>query len=271
MPFCPKCKCEYREGIKVCADCGVELVDVLEKEKTTVDPIFSIDESLYPELMDFLKASELDHGIKAEKNESQTNYDVYPTETFNQEVSFAILTFFKHKKEDALDNASEEEIEEFEEDRVYLSSKERSGDFKSSAYTLITVGFAGLVFEILVITGLIPVHLEGLGSILTYGTLSLMFIAFIIFGILSIKSSKKIDVVAEKENSDTELLDGFFKDTLTKEKIDEQFADVEESEEKMYFYRTKYMKEQIKEAFPEMDEAFIDYYIDEHYSSLYEN
>ncbi len=26
MPWCPKCKNEYREGIKVCADCGVELV-----------------------------------------------------------------------------------------------------------------------------------------------------------------------------------------------------------------------------------------------------
>ena len=27
MPVCPRCKCEYREGFKVCADCGVELVD----------------------------------------------------------------------------------------------------------------------------------------------------------------------------------------------------------------------------------------------------
>ncbi len=26
MPWCPKCKTEYREGFKVCADCGSELV-----------------------------------------------------------------------------------------------------------------------------------------------------------------------------------------------------------------------------------------------------
>ncbi len=32
MAFCPKCKAEYVEGVKVCADCGVELVDELPPE-----------------------------------------------------------------------------------------------------------------------------------------------------------------------------------------------------------------------------------------------
>ena len=31
MPWCPKCKNEYYEGIKVCADCGCELVDSLKE------------------------------------------------------------------------------------------------------------------------------------------------------------------------------------------------------------------------------------------------
>lgn len=33
MPWCPICKNEYREGIKLCAECQVELVDRLEDEK----------------------------------------------------------------------------------------------------------------------------------------------------------------------------------------------------------------------------------------------
>ena len=31
MPWCPKCKNEYRDGVTVCADCGCELVDSLEE------------------------------------------------------------------------------------------------------------------------------------------------------------------------------------------------------------------------------------------------
>lgn len=33
MPFCPKCKAEYRKGFKICADCNEKLVDVLEEDK----------------------------------------------------------------------------------------------------------------------------------------------------------------------------------------------------------------------------------------------
>jgi len=32
MTWCPKCKCEYREGFTHCSDCGSELVDVLESQ-----------------------------------------------------------------------------------------------------------------------------------------------------------------------------------------------------------------------------------------------
>ena len=32
MPWCPNCKTEYREGIKVCADCGAALVAELKEE-----------------------------------------------------------------------------------------------------------------------------------------------------------------------------------------------------------------------------------------------
>jgi len=33
MPFCPKCKYEYREGIEVCPDCDVKLVPKLHEEE----------------------------------------------------------------------------------------------------------------------------------------------------------------------------------------------------------------------------------------------
>ena len=41
MPFCPRCKCEYNEGIDTCADCDERLVAQLPVE--TVDPSDDID------------------------------------------------------------------------------------------------------------------------------------------------------------------------------------------------------------------------------------
>ncbi len=32
MPFCPKCRCEYKPGIRTCPDCNVELVASLPEE-----------------------------------------------------------------------------------------------------------------------------------------------------------------------------------------------------------------------------------------------
>lgn len=43
MGWCPKCKYEYKEGIKVCADCGSELVDDLSLVLDKNDEIEDID------------------------------------------------------------------------------------------------------------------------------------------------------------------------------------------------------------------------------------
>ncbi|HXG94337.1 MAG TPA: DUF2007 domain-containing protein [Blastocatellia bacterium] len=37
MPFCPNCEAEYREGIKVCPDCEVELVPELTPDNRVHD------------------------------------------------------------------------------------------------------------------------------------------------------------------------------------------------------------------------------------------
>lgn len=51
MPFCPKCKAQYREGISVCADCKVELVDSLEEVEEAQAEEVQAEETEAPEEM----------------------------------------------------------------------------------------------------------------------------------------------------------------------------------------------------------------------------
>ena len=36
MPWCPKCKTEYRDGVTACPDCGSRLVEELPEEKVCI-------------------------------------------------------------------------------------------------------------------------------------------------------------------------------------------------------------------------------------------
>ena len=44
MPWCPKCKNEYKDGFTVCADCGTELVASLDEK---VPICFGKEEDIY--------------------------------------------------------------------------------------------------------------------------------------------------------------------------------------------------------------------------------
>lgn len=44
MPFCPKCKTEYEEGVTTCADCGEKLVRNLPKEPKSKDAPYIDDD-----------------------------------------------------------------------------------------------------------------------------------------------------------------------------------------------------------------------------------
>ena len=66
MPFCPKCKYEYKLGIEACPDCGEKLVDSLPGEEwefgeeVELALLHSTSNLIY---VDFLKQALKDNGI----------------------------------------------------------------------------------------------------------------------------------------------------------------------------------------------------------------
>lgn len=57
MPWCPVCKNEYTEGVKVCADCGAALVDSLDERKEVL--LCSGEEALILQMQRFMEYNDI--------------------------------------------------------------------------------------------------------------------------------------------------------------------------------------------------------------------
>ena len=165
----------------------------------------------------------------------------------------------------------------------YENNALKAEDNKSSAYLLLFFGIVGMIIVVLGIAGILPFHLSGAGKYMTYGVMSALFILFIVMGMISMKSYSVFKKKAEKENSLRDTMEKWCKENLKAEDMDAEIfkenSNTDDSiideaceftEEMKYFKRTSFMKEKISEKFMNLDEAFLDNFIDEIYAVIYE-
>lgn len=74
--ICPKCECEYIDRIKICADCGTELISVEQFEGNLIHPkdwvvIFSSNDLIEAEMFKAnLEGAEIESIILSQKDRS---------------------------------------------------------------------------------------------------------------------------------------------------------------------------------------------------------
>lgn len=231
MPWCPKCKNEYYEGIKVCADCGEELVDSLEEW---------------------------------EKAEQETK------EAERQ----AQITAIREKMQEETDEMRAEANKRTEEVSrgVYQNYEEKAADNKSSAYTLLGIGAVGAVVILLALLNVISLPLSSSTKYVTLGMMEAMFVFFAVMGVVSMKNAGKYAKKAESEKELTKELEKWFVEYVTAEKIDNDLFTEEEadfSEEQKYFKRFDRMKELLSERFLNLNEGYVDRFLDKHYQDIF--
>ncbi|MBR1931768.1 MAG: hypothetical protein IJ833_09935 [Lachnospiraceae bacterium] len=263
MAWCPKCKNEYRDGILVCADCGCELVT--EEQSASLVSLTFGDKEQMNALKEFLEYNQI-QGVQLSFDETEEVYELKVAgQDYKQAVAVARIflqeeaTRAQMKEPVAMTN--EETEAETEQTYVYRSSSEKAEDNRSSAVAFLVVGVIGIVVMALGAFGALPISVAN--PYLFYGVMSAIFLLFLVMGVISMKNAKLFDKKAESENSLREVVTEWCRGNLNPEKIDSEIEGIlEQPKEMQYFYRCELMKKKLNHQFLNLDQAFVEHFID---------
>lgn len=266
MAWCPVCKNEYREGITECSECKVPLVDNLE-DCELVKILYGTREGL-EELKDYLEYNAV-KPVQIDFDKEEGTEALFVSEKDKLRSIKLISTLMKQKQLEQLEANKEMEFTDVKPQDTsamlgfsdYTSNAKKAEDNKSAAYALLGVGVLGIVFVVLGFLDVLPFHPGN--RYLLYGVLGAMFALFFVMGCISLKNAKGFEKKAITENTLTDTIKEWCVANLTKDVIDSSFQTAGKSEEELYFYRASFMKKRLNTQFMNLDQAFIENFIDD--------
>lgn len=286
MAWCPKCKNEYRDGITVCADCGTKLVDVLD-ESTMMMPLVFGEKEMLEGIVGFLKYGGIEE-TELKYNEKESYYELYVMGKYYAKAEAGAKVYVMKQREAAMkeaaeerqeviDNLSQEESLEFAESsdytdtkhspkasgmpHVYESNQSKVENNMSSAWALLVIGIGGAIFEILCFLGIVPFSFKQ--NPMFHGILIVMFVVFLISGVMALKKAKELKGDVDREKEFTEKIINWGVENLDGSKIDAKINMPNASIEELYFRRYEIVKKAVSQQFPDEDEMFVDRLIDD--------
>ena len=299
MLICPKCRNEYREGITICADCGCQLV--AEEEIADRVPLTFGEEDVLVRLKEYLTYNGLQN-MEIVYDEKEAVHELLINEKDKQRANKLGSVFMQQENvrqaEEAARAQAERErqaaenpqpqwfgmgSEEPKEEKAtqlqalqfkrssggYQNKAERAAENKSSAWTLLLVGGAGLIFLVLLLTGVLPLQLRGVNRYLIGGIMGAMFLLFVVMGFVSLKKSREYEKDADSENSLRGTMEKWCKENLDGAGIDAKLQLSAAAQEEWYFRRTAMLKAILNHQFVNLDQEFLDHFVDDIYDTIF--
>ncbi|MGN0408717.1 MAG: hypothetical protein ACI4EJ_10695 [Bacteroides sp.] len=231
------------ELLKVLKDCG------MEDAYSEYDEI-SASHTLYVSNKDFSRAEDIVMTFYDDLDNADSNSD---------------------KKENDTDG-NETDCESVNSSSIYASSDDKYHDNLSSAYTFLVFGVIGIIFVILYDFGLIPVFSMTLSSKILFNiVMVILFVGFIVTGILSLKYSKKLKLQIDVYSAKSDDIAGYLADNLSREDIESSYDGTGLPEEMCYYRRIDAIRNCIVDKFGEQPEEFMNEMCDKYYNSIFNN
>ncbi len=270
MPWCPKCKNEYRAGITICPDCKESLVEELTEDMKEFIPLFqTTDEALKNKLVKYL--IHCNHNVKEQSGITETeegNQLVYAILVTKEDASEALQEIRTVLSYDAKQEAGEEEDlkprrRAPEPSTVYVDAKSRYQEYKSTGIMFLVFAVAFLIFGVLNVIGIVTFMSSIPSLVLIFG----MAIAFVYIGVTSLNKVSSLKEEASSEEQTTDSIMSFLKENFSREKL---LADINEeiTGELLYFQLMETMKDAVLAKYPDTDENHLDALLEDYYNSL---
>lgn len=135
--------------------------------------------------------------------------------------------------------------------KIYINEKERYNDVKSTGYSFTIISVIGFILLILMWTNTLPINIDITNKIMTSVVMGILFTIFLIIGIKSFLSLKKIQESADnQEKTNSNIITWFF------DNIDAAF---DTASEENYFDTYNTISEILTSQFPTLREEELDY------------
>ncbi|MDE7314019.1 MAG: zinc ribbon domain-containing protein [Eubacterium sp.] len=154
--------------------------------------------------------------------------------------------------------------------KAYVQKQTKYEDMKSTAYSFMLVGAAGIILMVLIFTGLIPLQFAAYMKSIMGIVMGGMFLIFLAIGVRSYMQLGGLKQQVQQEIAQTDAAKSWFFESFSAKSIDVSM-DVEQEDpmQQKYFNRSRFMKQRLQEQFPDYGEAFLDYLTEQFYEELF--
>lgn len=156
-----------------------------------------------------------------------------------------------------------------EASHAYVEIGKKYEDVKSTAYTFLIIGCLGIVLLILLWIGILPISFSFFTQCMFTVVLGILFIFFLFVGIRSFREMKSLVSAKNDEECTIIQIKQWFEDNYSADAISNGMDTDDISLEQLYFLRSENINRLMKEAFPTLEENFLEYMTEKIYQMYF--
>lgn len=282
--ICPKCKNEFKDGIKICPICNIpfdEADTASEPESDYVTVLQTDSEDFKEKVKAYLSTLNIDvQDCLASEARIPENTCMYVLSVPSAKRAIAVKEIHMLEQAEqqlAMEQAlnDPETAKQFKEHidalrlqpaEEFVKASTKYEEYRSSGILFVVFGFALSVFTILNLAGVLKLFPQVMSCciLLAFG------IVFIVTGILTYLRSNTLKEAVEVEDKDNNEVDLFLESNVSKETLEALDDDDDLNPEILFLKQNEFVKQAIKANFPQLSESFIDVKAEEYLNKLFD-